>query len=150
MRKIHLLFLGLFLAGCGLETYHGGDLPPRQYLDTVKVGDSQDKVLRVLGSPAIESTIFSDGTRYLIYAQNIKESRVFLEPEEVQRDVHVFVFDRQGRLTERRYLTLADAATVPFDSDKTSVGGQEQSLWQQLIQNFGRYNAGAQDSSVRR
>lgn len=150
MKKLYALSLGLLLAGCGLETYHGGDLPPQNYLKTVKVGDSQDKVLRVLGTPATESISFPDGTRYLIYAQNVKESRVFLEPEEVQRDVHVFVFDRQGRLTDRRYLTLADRQTVPFDSDKTSVGGQEQSLWHQLIQNFGRYNAGAQDSSIRR
>ena len=150
MKKICLGLLGLLLAGCGLEVYHGGDLPPQARLDTLKVGDSADKVLRVLGTPATESMTFPDGTRYLIYAQNVKESRVFLEPTETKRDVWVFVLDGKGRLTERRYLTLADHQDVAFDPDKTAVGGQEQSLWAQLIQNFGRYNTGAQDSAVRR
>ena len=145
-----ICLLGLVLAGCGLEYYPGGDLPTQARLDTIQIGDHREKVLRVLGTPATESLPLADGSSYLIYAQNMKESRAFLEPKEIHRDIHVFVFDTGSKLTDHRHLTLADSRNVTFENGITEVGGRELSVWDQIIQNFGRYNTGAQDSSVRR
>ena len=38
---------------------------------------------------------------------------------------------------------------IAFDRTITQAGGKELSLFEQLVQNFGRYNTGAQDSSIR-
>ena len=149
MKWICFVFLGL-LAGCGLEYYPGGDLPTQARLDAIVVGDTKEKVLRVLGTPATESVALLDGTSFLIYAQNMKESRAFLDPKEIKRDVYVYAFDKNNRLREQQHLTLDDKRTVAFDTDMTIVGGRELSIWDQIVQNFGRYNTGAQDSSVRR
>jgi len=143
-----VLTLGL-LAGCGLESYPSGDLPTQARLSAVHKGDSKEKVLRVLGTPATENPTLSDGTSFLIYAQNLKKSRAFLEPKEVKRDIYVYYFDKNDVLTEQKHLTLAEAESVSYDSSETTVEGRDLSLLDQIIQNFGRYNTGSQDSSVR-
>ena len=146
------LFISLFLllAACGLENYPSGDLPSQARLNSIQIGDSRDKVLRVLGTPATESLPLSDGTSFLIYSQNIKTSRAFLDPKEVKRDVYAYYFNTKGILTEQKHLTLADQKVVSYDSDETKITGHDLSLLDQIVQNFGRYNTGSQDSAVRR
>ena len=150
MIKKLVLSLLLVVGACGLESYPGGDLPTQMRLNAVQVGDHREKVLRLLGTPATESVPLKDGTDFLVYAQNLKESRAFLDPKEVKRDVYVYYFNAQGILTRQEHLTLADGRILAYDPELTDVGGRELSVWDQIIQNFGRYNTGAQDSSVRR
>jgi len=150
--KIKNLLFGVcvLLAACGLESYPGGDLPTTTRLNSIKTGDSKEKVLRVLGTPASESISLSGGDSFLIYAQNLKSSRAFLDPKEVKRDVYVYYFDKKNVLKDIQHKTLADGRTFSYDSSETTVTGRDLSLWDQLIQNFGRYNTGSGDSSVRR
>ena len=151
MKKIiGITLLALGLSACGLEQYPSGDLPTQARLKSIQNGDMKEKVLRVLGTPATESIALNDGTSFIIYAQNLKESRAFFDPEEIKRDVYVYYFDAEEKLAEQKHLTLADKKDVPYDDSETTVGGKELSIVDQLIQNFGRYNTGAQDSSVRR
>ena len=147
---IGILLSGILLSACGLESYPAGDLPTQARLNAVAVGDSKEKVLRVLGTPALENTPLTDGTSFIIYAQNLKESRAFLDPKEVKRDVYVYFFDNKDILTEQKHLTLADKRPISYDTARTDVGGRELSILEQIVQNFGRYNTGSQDSSIRR
>ena len=64
--------------------------------------------------------------------------------------MYAYTFDAQGAVVSIRHLTLADARQVSCSDAKTPVQATELSVWQQLINNFGRYDAGGQDSSVRR
>ena len=149
MRNL-LLGATLLLTACGLESYPGGDLPTTARLNTVKTGDTKDKVLRILGTPANESTPLSNGESFLIYAQNLKTSRAFLDPKEVKRDVYIYYFNKNNVLTDIEHKTLENARTLSYDSAETVVEGRDPSLFEQIIQNFGRYNTGAGDSSIRR
>jgi outer membrane protein assembly factor BamE (lipoprotein component of BamABCDE complex) len=151
MKKIICMCLVLLgLSACGLEHYPAGDLPTQARLGAVQIGNTKEKVLRVLGTPATESVVFQDGSSFIIYAQNLKESRAFLDPKEIKRDVYIYSFDSNDKLIQQKHLTLADKKTIPFDEETTPAGGKELSILEQLIQNFGRYNSGGQDSSVRR
>ena len=128
MKKYFIIcFLTLVLSGCGLESYPGGDLPTQTRLNAIKEGDTKEKVLRILGTPATENVPLNDGTSFLIYAQNLKTSRAFLDPKEEKRDVYAYYFNRDDILTEQKHLTLADKKNVSYDSDKTDIGGKEQS-----------------------
>ena len=147
--KTLLFATTLLLTACGLESYPGGDLPTTARLNTVKAGDTKEKVLRVLGTPANENTPLSNGESFLIYAQNLKTSRAFLDPKEVKRDVYVYYFNKDNVLTAIEHKTLEDARSVSYDSTETTVEGRELSLFEQIIQNFGRYNTGTGDSSIR-
>ena len=149
--KIRSLLLGtvLFLTACGLESYPGGDLPTTARLENIKTGDTKEKVLRVLGTPANSSTPLSQGESFLVYAQNLKTSRAFLEPKEVKRDVYVYYFNDKNILTNIEHKTLDDARKISYDSSETAVAGHDLSILDQIVQNFGRYNTGAGDSSIR-
>ena len=140
----------LLLAACGLENYPGGDLPTQARLNSVKTGDRKEKVLRVLGAPATENVTLNDGSSFLVYAQNLKTSRAFFDPKEEKRDVYVYYFNRDEVLTEQKHMTLEDKKNVSYDSSQTDIEGNELSFFEQIVQNFGRYNTGSQDSSVRR
>lgn len=148
-KKLIVIFC-FVLSACGLETYQSGDLPATKRLQSIKVGDSKEKLVRVLGTPNYTSTK-AEGTEDLyIYAQTQKESRVFLNPEIVTQDVYVFVFDKNDKVKRTAHLDKTHMKDVPYESDITDVGAKEQSVWSELAENFGKYNAGGQDSSIRR
>lgn len=148
-KKILLLFC-LCVAGCGLETYQSGDLPARKRLESIKVGDSKDKVLRVLGTPNYTSSKAEGTDDLMIYAQTNKSSRVFFNPKATDQDVYLFVFNSKGVVSEAKHLTLDDAKKVAYESKETAVEGKNLSVLEQLAENFGRYNAGGNDSTIRR
>ena len=148
-KKILLLFC-LCLAGCGLETYQSGDLPATKRLESIKVGDSKDKVLRVLGTPNYTSTKSEGVDDLMIYAQTNKSSRLFFNPKATDQDVYLFVFNNKGVVNEVKHLTLEEAKKVAYESKTTPVEGKNLSVLEQLAENFGRYNAGGNDSTVRR
>jgi outer membrane protein assembly factor BamE (lipoprotein component of BamABCDE complex) len=146
-----LIFIFCFaLTACGLETYQSGDLPAIKRLESIKKGDSKEKVERVLGVPNFASTP-AEGTEDLyIYAQTKKSSRIFFNPDIVEQDVYVFVFDKNQNVKRTAHLDMQDIQDVAYESEITDIGGEKLSVWEQLADNFGKYNAGGQDSTVRR
>ncbi len=148
-KKILLLFC-FALSACGLENYQSGDLPSLKRLESIQKGDTKEKVERVLGTPNYAS-IKDEGTEDLyIYAQTNKSSRIFFNPAIIQQDVYVYVFDNNQKVKRIAHLNQEDIQKVSYESDYTDVGGEKLSVWEQLAENFGKYNAGGQDSSVRR
>ena len=137
------------LSACGLEKYKSSDLPASARLEAVKVGDSKEKVLRVLGTPNYESNEAEGVGDLFFYAEARKESRIFLDPKAITRDVYVYTF-KNNKVDEIQHLTLADAKSVAYEPETTKVGGKELSVLKQLADNFGRYNAGGHDSTQRR
>ncbi len=140
---LFIIFTPLMLSGC--ETYQSGDLPTLTRLKAVKIGADKEQVLRILGTPAFEDT----HENLIIYAKMRKNSRAFLEPKEFERDIYVFYFDKKNILTRQKHLTLAEAQSVSFNSDTTPTQRKELSITEQLVQNFGRYDAGGRDSTTR-
>ena len=139
----------LCLTACGLEKYKSSDLPASARLDAVKVGDSKQKVLRVLGTPNYESNPAEGIGDIMFYAEARKESHIFFDPKVVSRDIYVYTF-KNGKVSDIQHLTLDNAQKVTYETDTTKVGGKELSVLKQLADNFGRYNAGGQDSTQRR
>lgn len=148
-KKILLLFC-FTLSACGLENYQSGDLPATKRLESIKKGDSKEKVKRVLGVPNYASSK-AEGTEDLyIYAQTNKSSQIFFNPKVVQQDVYVYVFDNAQKVKRIAHLDMNDMKNVTYEAQYTDLGGEKLSVWEQLAENFGKYNAGGQDSSVRR
>ena len=139
----------LCLTACGLEKYKSSDLPASARLESVKVGDTKEKVLRVLGTPNYESNTAEGVEDILFYAEAKKESRLFLDQQTIARDIYVYTF-KHNKVSEIQHLTLDDAQQVAYEEDTTKVGGKELSVLKQLADNFGRYNAGGHDSTERR
>lgn len=139
-----LIFTPLFLGAC--ETYQSGDLPATSRLKTIKTGThTKEQVLRILGTPIYEEP----EENFVMYAKIRKKGRAFLNPKEFERDVYVFYFDKNNVVKKQKHLTLADANQIDFDSSSTPTQRKELSVTEQLIQNFGRYDAGGRDSTAR-
>ena len=149
VKKLIICLCALMISGCGLEKYQNSDLPDTRRLEAVRVGDTKEKVLRVLGTPNYQSLPEEGIGDVVFYAQSKKSSRIFFDPEVTERIIHVYTFDKKGILTDKKLLTLADGNKVSYDSTTTHVGGKELSVLEQLAENFGRYSAGGQDSTVR-
>ena len=148
-KKLILIFC-LMLGACGLETYQSGDLPEIKRLESIQKGDSKEKVWRVLGTPNYTSSPNEGVEDLMIYAQIKKESRVFFNPEIVDEDTYVYIFDDTGKVKDIHHFTQKDMKQVSFETATTEIGGETKSVWEELANNFGRYNAGGQDSTVRR
>ncbi len=135
------------LSGCGLETYQSGDLPSQKRLDLVRPGFTRAQTVDLLGEPSFRNKIGSDD--FYIYSKVIKKSQAFLEPKEIERDIYVVTFNQSGIVTNIQRLTLKDGNEIAFDETISPVRGKELSVVEQLVKNFGRYDAGGRDSSVR-
>ena len=141
---ICLISTPLFLGAC--ETYQSGDLPASSRLKIIKNGThTKDQVIRILGVPIYEEP----QENFIMYAKIRKKSQAFLEPKEFERDIYVFYFDKNNVVNAQKHLTLADANQVSFDPTTTPTQHKELSITEQLIQNFGRYDAGGRDSTAR-
>lgn len=144
-----VMILALFsTGGCGLETYQSGDLPSQKRLDIVREGFEKEKVIDLLGQPAFRNKIA--GEDFYIYSRIVKKSRMFFAPKEVERDIYVITFNQAGIVQNIQHLTLENGNNVSFDNSATPVKGKELSVLEQLVKNFGRYDAGGRDSSMRR
>ena len=141
--RVSLVLLG-FLVGCSVT--QSGELPLTDRFDTLKKGDSLQKVQRMLGPPAFEE---KDGTHFMVYARNIKKGQGFMPDKEIERDVYVLTFDKKDRLLETTHLTLADARSVSFDPDMTQTQHADPSFLTEIMGNFGKYNTGQRDSIQR-
>lgn len=144
-----LLHIGVVLLGTltGCTFVQTGQLPVQERLDMVAVGDSANKVGRLLGPPVFEEKTAVH--HFMLYARTLTKHRGCLPDEQTQRDVYVFTFDKKDRLIEKTHLTLADGHKVAFDSATTPTRRQDDSFWQEVVQNFGRYDTGDHDSIAR-
>ena len=149
VKKLILLVCILTLTACGIEKFQHGDLPGEKRLEAVHVGDTKEKVLRVLGTPNYQALPEEGIGDVIFYAQAKKSSRIFLDPVVTERVIYVYTFNKQAILTDIQKVTLEDGQNVAFDSNTTEVGGKKISILEQLANNFGKYSAGGQDSSVR-
>ncbi len=143
----------LMSAGCGLEHYQSSDLPPRVRLNAVKPGQTKEQVIRILGLPAYDGNmpeLDPEGTQnFFLYAEIKKSSQAFLDPKEYEREIYLLSFDKKDVLSSVTHLTLKDAQEIAFEPKETPTGGKELSTLEQIVKNFGRYDAGGQDSTTR-
>ncbi len=150
MFKKLILILCVVLGACGLETYQSGDLPELKRLKSIQVGDTQEKVIRVLGTPNYISDKVEGVENLFIYAQTQKESRMFFNPKITSQEVFVYVFDSNNQVKRIAHLTQEDMQSVSYQGSETELGGKQKPIWTELAENFGKYNAGGQDSTIRR
>ncbi|MBQ3034814.1 MAG: outer membrane protein assembly factor BamE [Alphaproteobacteria bacterium] len=144
---LSLLSGTMLLSACGLETYQSGDLPSQKRLNMITPGYPQEKVIDLLGSPIFENKIGNES--FYIYFKTKKENRAFFHPQEIERDIYVISFNKNKTVKSIEHLTLEDGNDIVFDEAYTKVTGKELSVMEQLVKNFGRYDAGGRDSSQR-
>lgn len=129
----------LVLAGCTNAVDQRGNLPEPDKLAQIKPG-ATDKaaVTRLLGSPS-SIAAFNANTWY--YVSQKTRPFAFFTPSRLDQEVVAIDFDNKGIVRDLRRRTMADAETIQPDPHATPASGRTFTLIEQLIGNFGRFNA---------
>ena len=129
--------LALFAVACTPTIDQRGNRPLAERLAEVKVNQTKTDVLALLGTPATTPP-FSDDHWY--YISSTIETFAFFAPDEISREVVAIDFNKAGRVTGIRKLSLANGKDVSMVSRETPAPGKELSLFEQFIGNVGRFN----------
>ena len=90
---------------------HSGNMPSEERIAMVAKGDSQDKVLKVLGAPS--SVVTFDKNTWIYMSSDIKKV-AFFAPEEIDRDILKIHFSQDGRVVAITRLDKAPGENPGF------------------------------------
>ncbi|MEK9671512.1 MAG: outer membrane protein assembly factor BamE [Rhodospirillaceae bacterium] len=141
-RTFRLLAAGacaLMIAGCAPQITVRGNLPNKERLAGVTPGDmTREEVAEILGSPSSITPFDSD---VWLYISEKTQSMAFLEPKILERKIVLVRFDKKGVVKETKNLDLSNAKDVLHVQRVTPTAGNEITVWDQILTNFGRFNA---------
>lgn len=105
-----------------------------------------DDVRAILGSP---STTSSFGHTAWYYIMERKETMGFFAPEVADQRVVAIHFDADERVKNIEEYTKQEGKPVQFVSKETPTEGHEMTVIEQMLGNFGRFNAPGRQISPR-
>lgn len=133
------------LAGCTIPVDQRGNLPDPAALAQIKPGATDKaKVTQLLGSPSSVAA-FDANTWY--YVSEKTKSVAFLKPELLDQQVVAIDFDGDGVVRDVRHRGMADRDMIEPNPNATPAPGREFSFIEQLIGNFGKFNAASKKTS---
>lgn len=134
------------LAGCGLPVNQRGNLPKPDLLEQIRPGvTDKNSVKALLGTPS--SVAAFDGDTWY-YISKEEKQMAFLRPEVMNQQVYIIHFDDKGIVSEVSHKGLDDAQKMTPNPDATPAPGREFTFLEQLIGNFGKFNAGGSGGST--
>ena len=139
LRIVAVAALTAGLAGClgyDGDIQHGYQLDERA-LEQVKVGNSAEQVLVVLGTPSTTSTVGGDAWYYI--SQKTERSLAFQDPKITDQRIVAIYFDPKKKVTRIANYGLQDGQVFDFVSRTTPTGGKEQSFLANALSNLLRF-----------
>ena len=131
--------MGLLLASCSpITDLRGHSEEQADYSQIVPGQTTSEDVRALLGSPSAQSS-FGDKTWY--YITNKKETRGMLAPKVVDQQVTAIRFDENDTVAEIGKVDKEAAKPVEYVERTTPTEGRSMTIMEQLLGNFGRFNA---------
>jgi outer membrane protein assembly factor BamE (lipoprotein component of BamABCDE complex) len=129
------------LAACSPEINHRGYYARPGAFSQISEGMPKSEVEGILGSPSTTASVNFQGDSYY-YITSITESRAFLTPREVNREVIAVRFDRSDQVVSFAQYGLEDGRIIDINTRKTPVAGQEFSILQEIFRGILRSSPG--------
>ncbi len=140
-RTLRLALVGglcLLAAACGgTEELRGNEPDPEKVLAVNPGIDTRQQVAQLLGTPSTTGT-FDPNTWYYISKRTWQYA--FFDPEVVDQEVLVVRFDDGGMVSDMYIYGVENGVVVEPVERSTPTFGQELTILQQLLGNFGRFN----------
>ncbi|MEQ8283246.1 MAG: outer membrane protein assembly factor BamE [Parvibaculum sp.] len=134
-----LAMAGAVLAACSPLVEERGYIFDPKDLTKIEAGvTSKEQVRTIMGSPSTTSTV--DGEAWY-YISSKFETYTFYRPQEIDRAIAAFYFEKTDVVQEIAYYGLEDGQIVNFVDRTTPTRGKELTILGQLFGNLGRYNA---------
>ncbi len=131
--------LAVALAGCTSSTAlvtkrtQGYEIP-ESALQQIRVGQSQQLVQTVLGSPQSTNTFGDQSAWY--YVQTKVNQTAFGLTMIQERTVLAVYFDRNKKVTERAVYGVEDGRTINIETRRTPSFGQDKTFIDSILESF--------------
>ncbi|MCI5634601.1 MAG: outer membrane protein assembly factor BamE [Alphaproteobacteria bacterium] len=128
----------LFLtSACSSDLFlvHNGNMPAQEKIDEIRLGQSKQDVMNILGAPSLTTGLSDD---HWIYMASTTKKVAFFRPEELERKVLAISFDN-NKISKIERLNLADGNKLPIDTDTTQTTEQEQGFFRKYFGGVGTY-----------
>lgn len=138
--KMFLLSLLLvFICACSSDVFlmHTGNMPSEDKVSQVKVGQTQDEVHEILGSPSSVSSL--DENEWIYMSSTLKKV-AFFKPKVMSRDVLAIRFDKKGKVSSIAYLDENSGAEIKPDKDQTQSGGHKIGFFKKYFGGVGTFS----------
>ena len=131
------LVIASLVNGCAQPIELHGNRINSESLKSIIPGKSTDKdVLKILGTPVIKQEY---GSQKWIYIRNKSQKAIFSGTKFLERIVVRISFNEKGVATSINIIPNDERLSIDFAKRKTPTAGQEITILQQLIGNFGRF-----------
>lgn len=133
-----LLAVLMFVAtGCVKNAENAGYMTEFSKFEEVREGDSQETVLRLMGSPS-SKTKFGNETWY--YIGMTLENRAWYAPEVSDQRILIVSFDENGNVKKTGEKGREDMRQIAISEEETPTEGHSTGVLEQLLGNLGRFN----------
>ena len=116
---------------------HTGNMPSEDKIKEVKVGQTQEKVRELLGSPSSVSSL--DDNQWIYMSSTLKKV-AFLTPKIINRDVLTIDFDKNGKVSKIAHLDETNGAKITPDKDETQSGGHNPGFFKKYFGGVGMFS----------
>jgi len=103
-------------------------------MQQIRVGQSQELVTLVLGSPQSTNT-FGDQTAWY-YVQTKVQQTSFGMTTAMERTVLAVYFDKNKKVVDKAVYSAADGKTIAIESRRTQSFGEDRTFIDQILQSF--------------
>lgn len=137
IRKMLFISILLLTSACSNDLFlvHNGNMPAQEKVDEIRLGQSKQDVMNILGAPSLTTGLSDD---HWIYMASTTKKVAFFRPEELERKVLAISFDND-QISKIEKLSLADGNKLPIDSDITQTTEQEQGFFRKYFGGVGTY-----------
>ena len=137
IRKIFFLSISLVLSACSNDLFlvHNGNIPAKEKIAEIHLGQSKQDVMNILGAPSLTTGLSDD---HWIYMASTVKKVAFFRPEEIDRKVLAISFDN-GQISKIEKLSLADGNNFKIDTHTTQTTEQEQGFFRKYFGGVGSY-----------
>ena len=137
IRKILFISMLFLTSACSSDLFlvHNGNMPAQEKIDEIRLGQSKQDVMNILGAPSLTTGLSDD---HWIYMASTTEKVAFFRPEELERKVLAISFDN-NKISKIERLNLADGIYLSLDTDTTQTTEQEQGFFRKYFGGVGTY-----------
>ena len=139
MKRIRLIFgsaaVLIMISACSAQYHAHGYMPPQEDVDALVIGvDTQERVAESLGVPSSGGLTHENA---YFYVKSQMQQGALGRPTEVDREVLMLSFNKQGVLKNIERFGLKDGHVVSLEQRVTKTAGPELSLIRQIIGSVG-------------
>ena len=137
-KQLALVLVMATLAACGGQYRNHGYMPLAEDVDALIVGvDTRDSIIEVMGVPTTGGVLTEEA---MYYVRSRVHHKGYVKPNEIQRDVLVFSFDKNQILRNVERFGIEKGKLIRLEHRVTEAPGGDRSVLQQIIGSIGGFN----------